>query len=478
MTTVLIANRGEIAVRVVRACRRLGYRSVVAVSEADRDSLAARLADRAVCIGPAEPARSYLRPELLAQAAVSVGADVVHPGYGFCSEKPELGELLAKEGIAFAGPRPETLRAVGDKSTARHEAIAAGVPVSPAADVDDVASAVQAATEIGYPVLLKAVHGGGGRGIHLVTEEGDLERLFDQAAAEARAGFGDAALYVEKFYGRARHVEVQIFGDGEGSVLIVGDRDCSVQRRHQKVIEEAPAPHLSEATRTLLHDSAARLGKHLRYTGAGTVEFLVDTASHADPATVVFLEVNGRIQVEHPVTEELFGVDLVAAQLLLAAGQPTQLPERLEQPSGHVIECRLTAEDPYTDFRPSPGRIKHVDFPHGPGIRIDTHIFEGYLFPPYYDSLMAKIIVRANDRAAAVESMRAAIEGTVIEGVNTTADVHRFILDHPAFRKGGVTTEWLEEVWPPTDRGSAVNQEAVSSSDEATATELTNEVVA
>ena len=457
MTTVLVANRGEIAVRVVRACRRLGFRSVVAVSEADRESLAARLADRAVCIGPAEPARSYLRPELLAQAAVSVGADVVHPGYGFCSEKPELGELLAEEGIAFAGPRPETLRAVGDKSTARHEAIAAGVPVSPAADVDDVASAVRAANDIGYPVLLKAVHGGGGRGIHLVTNDGDLTRLFDQAAAEARAGFGDAALYVEKFYGRARHVEVQIFGDGEGGVLIVGDRDCSVQRRHQKVIEEAPAPHLSEATRTLLHDSATRLSQHLRYTGAGTVEFLVDTESDADPATVVFLEVNGRIQVEHPVTEELFGVGLVAAQLLLAAGQPTRLPERLDPPVGHVIECRLTAEDPYADFRPSPGRIRRAEFPHGPGIRIDTAIFDGHLFPPYYDSLMAKVIVRAHDRAAAVESIRAAIDGTVIEGVHTTADVHRFVLDQPAFRQGGVTTEWLDDVWPPEDRAGDID---------------------
>jgi acetyl-CoA carboxylase biotin carboxylase subunit len=449
MTTVLIANRGEIAVRVVHACRRLGYRSVVAVSEADRDSLAARIADRVVCIGPAEPARSYLRPELLAQAAVSVGADVVHPGYGFSSEKPELGELLAGEGIAFAGPRPETLRAVGDKSTARREAIAADVPVSPAADAHDAHTAVLAANEIGYPVLLKAVHGGGGRGIYLVNGESDMHRLFDQAAAEARAGFGDAALYVEKFYGQGRHVEVQIFGDGEGEILVVGDRDCSVQRRHQKVIEEAPAPHLSEATRTLLHQSAVKLGAHLRYTGAGTVEFLVDTESRTDPAMVVFLEVNGRIQVEHPVTEELFGVDLVAAQLLLAAGQPTGLPDKLDTPSGHVIECRLTAEDPHTDFRPSPGRITRLDLPHGPGIRVDTHVYENYLFPPYYDSLMAKIIVRAHDRDAAVARTRAAIEATVIEGVDTTKDVHRFVLDHPAFRRGGVTTEWLDEVWPP-----------------------------
>jgi acetyl-CoA carboxylase biotin carboxylase subunit len=243
------------------------------------------------------------------------------------------------------------------------------------------------------------------------------------------------------------------------------------------VIEEAPAPHLSEATRTLLHESAARLGQHLRYTGAGTVEFLVDTESNADPATVVFLEVNGRIQVEHPVTEELFGVDLVAAQLLLAAGQPTQLPEMLAPPSGHVIECRLTAEDPYADFRPSPGRIKSVEFPHGPGIRIDTHIFQDYLFPPYYDSLMAKIIVRAHDRSAAVARIRAAIEDTVIEGVNTTADVHRFVLDHPSFRHGGVTTEWLDEVWPPPDQG-ATSEAAPAAGDTTTEITPTTEVMA
>jgi acetyl-CoA carboxylase biotin carboxylase subunit len=449
-----VANRGEIAVRVVTACRKLGFAAVVTVSEADRDSAAARAADRAVCIGPPDPARSYLRPELLAQAALGVGADVVHPGYGFCSEKPELGELLAKEGIALAGPRPETLRAVGDKTSARAVAVAAGVPVAPGADAASLAEAAEAARSIGYPLLLKAVHGGGGRGIHLIRAAGDLERTFDLAAAEARAGFGDGSLYLERYYGAARHVEVQVFGDGGGGVQVLGDRDCSVQRRHQKLVEECPAPGLTAATRSLLHDGARRLGEHLAYTGAGTVEFLVDTASAGDPADVVFLEVNGRIQVEHPVTEEAYGVDLVAAQLLLAAGRPTLLPDVPPVPAGHVVECRITAEDPHRGFRPSPGRITRVRFPAGPGVRVDTHARDGYDFPPYYDSLLAKLVVRAHDRAAAVAAMRAALDDLVVEGVATSADVHRAVLDHPRFRAGGVTTTWLDGVWPPAEAAS------------------------
>ena len=449
MTRVLVVNRGEIAVRVVTACRRIGFEVVVAVSEADRDSLAARLADRAVCIGPADAARSYLRPELLAQAAVSVKADIVHPGYGFCSEKPELGELLAGEGIALAGPRPETLRAVGDKTSARAVAVEASVPVAPGAEVTDIESAIVAADRIGYPVFLKAVYGGGGRGIHLVEGADDVRRLFDRAAAEARAGFGDGALYVEKFYGSARHVEVQIFGDGEGDVIVVGDRDCSVQRRHQKVLEECPAPGISVATRTLLHESSRRLGRFLAYRGAGTVEFLVDDQDGSDPATVVFLEVNGRIQVEHPVTEEAFGVDLVAAQLLLAAGLPHRIPWCEPLPPVHVIECRLTAEDPYAGFQPSPGRIKAVSFPRGPGVRVDSHVYDGYLFPPFYDSLLAKLVVRAHDRAAAIDAMRSAVQNTHVVGVATSAAVHTHVLSHPDFVAGGVTTEWLDTVWPP-----------------------------
>ncbi|MGB3764836.1 MAG: acetyl-CoA carboxylase biotin carboxylase subunit, partial [Ornithinimicrobium sp.] len=313
---------------------------------------------------------------------------------------------------------------------------------------------VEAAGRVGYPVFLKAVHGGGGRGVHLVEDAADVERLFDVAASEARAGFGDGALYVEKFYGSARHVEVQIFGDGEGEVIIVGDRDCSVQRRHQKVIEECPAPGLSPATRTLLHDSAAKLGRFLTYSGAGTAEFLVDTQDTSDPATVVFLEVNGRIQVEHPVTEEAFGVDLVAAQLLLAAGLPHQLPRCPPQPAVHVIECRLTAEDPRDSFRPSPGRIRSAEFPRGSGVRVDTHVYDGYLFPPFYDSLLAKLIVRSHDRDAAIAAMKAAVRNTRIDGVTTSAEVHTHVLNHPDFVAGGVTTEWLDTAWPPQGEAS------------------------
>ena len=469
-TRVLVANRGEIAVRVVAACRRLGFEAVVAVSAADVDSLAARLADRVVRLGPAEASRSYLRPELVAQAALGVGADVVHPGYGFLSEKVELAELLEREGIAFAGPRAETLRAVGDKTRAREVAIAAGVPVAPGAEVGggespDVEGAVQAAAQVGYPVLVKAVHGGGGRGIHRADGPDDLRRLVPLAAAEARAGFGDGSLYLERFYGRARHVEVQVFGDGEGEVLVLGDRDCSVQRRHQKLLEECPAPGLSAATRTLLHDSARRLGELLRYRGAGTMEFLVDADSTTDPATVVFLEANARIQVEHPVTEEAFGVDLVAAQLRLAAGMPHGLPVVPPVPAGHVVECRITAEDPHDGFRPTPGRITALELPRGPGIRVDTHAYPGYLFPPYYDSLLAKVVVRSHDRVSCLAAARAAVDALVVEGVATSADVHRVVLAEPEFVAGGVSTGWLAGVWPPRDPATAGERAGIPQQD-------------
>lgn len=458
MTTVLVANRGEIAVRIVAACRRLGYVPVVAVSAADRDSLAARLADRALCIGPAPSAQSYLRPELLVQAALAAGADILHPGYGFCSEQPELAQTCEDNGIAFAGPRSETLRELGDKTSARAAAVRARVPIAPGGEIRDAADAVAIAREIGFPVLIKAVHGGGGRGIHLARDEAELARLVPVAAGEARAGFGNDALYVERFFPAARHVEVQVFGDGVGGVVVLGERDCSVQRRHQKLLEECPAPGLTPATRALLRDSAARLVRDLHYRGAGTVEFLVDTESISDPATVVFLEVNARIQVEHPVTEEAYGVDLVAAQLRLAAGLPHGLPEHLPDPAVHVIECRLNAEDPHHGFAPSPGRITTAEFARGPGVRVDTHVTGGYLFPPYYDSLLAKLIVRAHSREAAIEAMLGALDATRIDGVTTTRDVHAHVLHHPDFRAGGVTTTWLETVWPAP--GSADRQAA------------------
>ena len=447
--TVLVANRGEIAVRIVAACRRLGWSPVVAVSAVDRDSLAARLADRALCIGPAPASASYLRPELLVEAALAARADLLHPGYGFCGEQPALAELCEEHGIAFVGPRPETLRELGDKTSARAAAERAGVPVAPAGQIADADEAVEVARRIGFPVLVKAVHGGGGRGITLARDDAELRGLVPVAAAEARAGFGNGALYVERFFPAARHVEVQVFGDGLGGVVVLGERDCSVQRRHQKLIEECPAPGLSDATRTLLDHSAAGLVRDLKYRGAGTVEFLVDTESDADPATVVFLEVNARIQVEHPITEEAFGVDLVAAQLRLAAGLPHGLPEAPAAPAGHVIECRLNAEDPALGFAPSPGRITELEFPRGPGVRVDTHVVDGSLFPPYYDSLLAKLIVRAHSRDAAVEAMLGALRATRISGVTTTRDLHEHVLAHPVFRAGRVTTGWLESVWPP-----------------------------
>lgn len=438
---VLVANRGEIAARIVAAAKRIGAESVVAVSAADVDSLAARAADRVLVIGPASAAQSYLRPELIAQAAVMAGADVVHPGYGFLSEQPLLCELLEEEGIAFAGPRPETLRAVGDKGSARAVAIEAGVPVATGRLIDDVADVEDLGAEVGYPLLIKAIHGGGGRGIRLVTTPAELVALAPQAAQEAQAAFGNGALYLERYYGSARHVEVQVFGDGEGGALIFGDRDCSVQRRHQKLIEECPAPDLSDARRAVLHDASRALVAALKYRGAGTVEFLVDTESD----DVIFLEVNARIQVEHPVTEEAFGIDLVAAQLLLALGQPTGLPVVGPIPPAAVIELRINAEDPAADFAPNAGRITTVAWPTGPGIRIDTQIESGFDFPPYYDSLMAKLIVRAHDRAAAVSAVLAAVRATTIEPLATTLPMLERVLSHPDFARGGVPTSWFGE---------------------------------
>jgi acetyl-CoA carboxylase biotin carboxylase subunit len=441
---VLVANRGEIAARVVAAARRIGAESVLAASAADVDSLAARAADRVLVIGPAAASQSYLRPELIAQAAVNAGADVVHPGYGFLSEQPRLCELLEEEGIAFAGPRPETLRAVGDKGSARVVAIEAGVPVAHGRVITDVHDVAGVGAEIGYPLLVKAIHGGGGRGIRLATSEAELIALAPQAAQEAAAAFGNGDLYAERYYGSARHVEVQVFGDGEGGALIFGDRDCSVQRRHQKLIEECPAPDISPARRQILHDASRALVRALAYRGAGTVEFLVDTVSD----DVVFLEVNARIQVEHPVTEEAFGIDLVAAQLLLALGRPPCLPEPPPVPPAAAIELRVNAEDPAADFRPNAGRIGDVRWPAGPGIRIDTQIESGFDFPPYYDSLAAKIIIRAHDRNAAIEAAVAAVRATRIDGIKTTLPMLEAVLTHPDFRAGPVPTSWFGREWP------------------------------
>lgn len=440
---VLVANRGEIAMRIIAAARRIGASPVLAASVVDANSPAAHAADRVIVIGAAQANLSYLRPEQVAQAAVNAGAAVVHPGYGFLSEQPKLCELLEEEGIAFAGPRPETLRAVGDKGSARLVAIEADVPVAQGVEIDDPSQVRALGEKLGFPLLIKAIHGGGGRGIRLVTNLDELEELAPQAAQEAEVAFGNGALYLERYYGLARHVEVQVFGDGEGNAWIFGDRDCSVQRRHQKLIEECPAPGLSEARRKILHDSSRRLVKALKYRGAGTVEFLVDTQSE----DVVFLEVNARIQVEHPVTEEAFGVDLVAAQLRLALGMDPELPQVGPVPPASVIELRINSEDPDNNFMPNSGVLTEVSWPKGPGIRIDTQVETGYSFPPYYDSLMAKLIVRAHDRNAAVAGALAAAQNTTIAGLKTTLPMLEYVLSHEDFIAGEVPTSWFGPIW-------------------------------
>jgi acetyl-CoA carboxylase biotin carboxylase subunit len=432
---LLIANRGEIAARVVRTCSRLGIESVLAASDADLDSLPARLADRVVRLGPAPAAASYLDPAAVVRAARSVDADAVHPGYGFLSENPSLARACEAAGIVFVGPTPASLEAVGDKLTARRHALAAGLPVVPGGEAADLAGARAVADEVGYPLLVKAVGGGGGRGMQRVTDPADLAATLDLATSEAAAAFGDPRVYLERYVTSGRHVEVQVLGDGDRAVAL-GDRDCSVQRRYQKLLEEAPAPLLSDALRAEMAEAALRLARHLRYRGLGTVELLVDR----ERGTFYFLEMNARIQVEHPVTELVTGLDLVAEQLAVAEGQPLRLRQEDVVLTGHAIECRINAEEPAADFRPTPGRIDRVVLPVGEGIRVDTHVQGGSVVPPYYDSLLAKLVVHGRDRADALARTRAALALLRVEGVPTTVPVHEALLADPEFAAGGVDT--------------------------------------
>ncbi len=439
---VLIANRGEIAVRIIRTCRSLGIETVLTVSEADRDGLAARLADRTVCVGAARAADSYLKVETIVQAALGVGAQAIHPGYGFLSERAQLAQLCEAHGVTFIGPTAQQLALVGDKLAARAAAAAAGMPVVPGGAVATAAEARQLAGRIGVPLLIKAVAGGGGRGLKLVHAPTDLGAALELAAAEAGAAFGDSRLYLERFIARGRHVEVQVLGDGAGRVIHLGERDCSVQRRYQKILEETPAPHLQPSLRQALHESAVRLATSLHYRGAGTVEFLVDTERDA----FYFLEMNARIQVEHPVTEAVTGVDLVAEQLAVAQGEGVRLGQEIARPRGCAMECRINAEDPARDFQPSPGTVVSASWPSGQGIRVDTHIESGSLVSPYYDSLLAKIIVAGPDRSVVLQSMRAAIARTHIVGVDTNIALHTSILADPSFAHGGVDTGFLTDL--------------------------------
>jgi acetyl-CoA carboxylase biotin carboxylase subunit len=441
ISRVLVANRGEIAVRIVRTCRELGLETVVCVSDADRDSRAAQLADRAVCIGPGPAGESYLRHATIVHAALGTDCDAVHPGYGFLSENPALAAATRAERIRFVGPRAEVILLAGDKLRAREAAVDAGLPVVPGRSVESLEAAVEFAADAGYPVLVKAAGGGGGRGIKLARDEAELRRVFGAAAAEAGSAFGDDRLYVERFIRAARHIEVQIAADEHGSVVHLGERECSVQRRYQKVIEEAPAPGLPADVRDALTAAGVAFARAIRYTNLGTVEFVVD----AETGEFFFLEMNCRIQVEHPVTEQVTGLDLVAEQLFIADGRPLRFTQDDVKIDGHAVEARLTAEDVQRGFAPSPGRISRFSVPPVAGLRVDTHCEDGTFVPPYYDSLLAKLIGHGADREAAIAVLARALAGLEVEGVATNRSLLADVLAHPDFSAGTVTTTWLEE---------------------------------
>ncbi len=446
ISRVLSVNRGEIAARVVRAAQALGIEAVQAVSAADRDSLAARTADRTVVLGPAPSRLSYLDPKLLVHAALATGCDALHPGYGFLSERAALASLCDEHGIAFVGPRAETIAALGDKLEAKAIARAAGVPLVPGTDrISDVPSAQAAAEELGYPVLIKASAGGGGRGMFIARAAEDIAAGFDKASNEAREAFGDDTMYMERYVENARHVEVQVFGDGSGHVVHFGERDCSIQRRYQKVFEEAPCAAMPAVLRAQLHQAAVALVASLHYRNAGTVEFLYDV----DRQAIYFIEVNARIQVEHPVSEQITGFDLVQLQFRIAGGEPLLLTQAQIPLRGHAIEVRLNAEDPYHDFRPSPGRITQWSPPRGAGIRVDSHCYDGYLVPPFYDSMIGKLIVTAASREACVERLIDALDRCEIGGLTTNLPLLRFIARHPDFMHNHLNTRWLEKTGLP-----------------------------
>ena len=439
---VLIANRGEIAVRIIQACRDLGIISVAVYSEADREALHAQIADEAVCIGPARAADSYLNMDNIISAAIAAGCQAIHPGFGFLSENPDFAERTTQAGLAFIGPTAATIRLMGDKSEAKRNAIAAGVPVALGTDgpLRDFDEAISEAERIGYPVMLKAASGGGGKGIRVATSVKDLKDAYDSASAEAIANFGDGRLYMEKYIHNPRHIEVQILGDSLGNVVHLFERECSVQRRHQKLIEECPSAFVTPELREKMTSAAVALAKRVGYRSAGTIEFLVDKDRN-----FYFCEMNTRIQVEHPVTEQVTGVDLVCEQLRIAAGEPISFKQEDLVMRGHAIECRINAEDPREGFRPSPGRVEFLHLPGGPGVRVDTALFGGYQMPPYYDSLCAKVVVWAPTRLEAVRRMRRALEELMIQGMVTTAELCHLILYQPDFVKGQYHTGFLEE---------------------------------
>ncbi|WP_294239621.1 acetyl-CoA carboxylase biotin carboxylase subunit [uncultured Sphingomonas sp.] len=437
---LLIANRGEIALRIHRACHEMGIETVAVHSTADADAMHVRLADQAVCIGPPAATDSYLNiPNIISAAEIS-GADAIHPGYGFLSENAKFAEIVEAHGLIFVGPKPEHIRVMGDKVEAKRTAGALGLPLVPGSDgaISDLETAKALAAEIGYPVIIKAASGGGGRGMKVVPSEDQLETLMQQAGTEAKAAFGDATVYMEKYLGNPRHIEFQVFGDGNGNAIHLGERDCSLQRRHQKVLEEAPSPIISAEERARMGGVVAKAMADMGYRGAGTIEFLWENGEF------YFIEMNTRLQVEHPVTEMITGLDLVREQIRVAEGHPLTLRQEDVQFRGHAIECRINAEDPRT-FAPSPGTVKMYHAPGGMHVRVDSGLYQGYKVPPYYDSMIAKLIVYGTTRDGALRRLRRALNEFVIEGMKTTIPLHQSLLDDPEFQKGDYTIKWLEE---------------------------------
>ncbi|HEV2130203.1 MAG TPA: acetyl-CoA carboxylase biotin carboxylase subunit [Longimicrobiaceae bacterium] len=440
---VLIANRGEIALRVIRACKELGVKTVAVFSEADRESLHVRFADEDVCIGPAAARESYLNIPRIIAAAEITGADAIHPGYGFLAENAEFSEICERSQITFIGPTPQQIRMMGDKAMARRSMVEVDVPVVPGTDaIADPEEALAAAEEIGFPVLIKAAAGGGGKGMRVAQSEEEFLRQYGMARTEAGAAFSDDRVYLEKYLARPRHIEFQILGDQHGRIIHLGERDCSVQRRHQKLIEEAPSPALTPELRERMGDAAVRGAKAIEYVGAGTIEFLLD-----EDGSFYFMEMNTRIQVEHPVTEMTTGFDLIKEQIRAAAGLPLSIITDRVVLRGHAIECRINAEDPTRNFAPSPGLIQTYHPPGGPGVRLDTHVYAGYRVPPFYDSLLAKLIVHGSTREEAIARMRMSLASFVIEGVHTTIPFLLEVMDHPEFVSGDIDTKFLERMF-------------------------------
>ncbi len=439
---VLIANRGEIALRVIRACKEMGIGTVAVYSEADQESLHVRFADEEVCIGPGPAAASYLNIQRILAAAEITNAEAIHPGYGFLAENAEFSDICSQSGYTFIGPTPENIRNMGDKATARKMMIASKVPVVPGSQetVATEQKAVKIAAGIGYPVILKATAGGGGKGMRVARDESELKGAFDIARAEAHSAFGNPELYIEKYLIGPRHVEVQLMADSHGNVVHLGERDCSIQRRHQKLIEESPCPVLTPELRQRMGEAAVRAAESIDYVGAGTVEFLLDKKQD-----FFFMEMNTRIQVEHPVTEMVTGFDLVKEQISVAAGNKLSFCQDDVRLQGHAIECRINAEDPKRDFMPSPGQITTFHPPGGPGVRVDTHIYQGYKVPPYYDSLLAKLIVHGRNRQEALARLERSLEEFIILGVSTTIDFHREIIHDKRFVAGDVNVQFLDK---------------------------------